>query len=317
MTDAIRTWLSNTAYGLVTRTLFRAATPPDVLRRRFERFGATPRGAMVQKHPHLAFADHSVGKLAIESVCAVPAPRRAILYLHGGAFVFGSPASYRNRAMRVSYRCRAEVFVPDYRLAPEHRFPAALDDAVVAWQYLRALRSSLPIFVAGDSAGGGLAISLAIRLRQLGATLPDGIIAISPWLDLGPCSADHARDRWLTPRHLTRWARYYVGDGDPGDPLVSPARADLAGLPPVLAFAGEDELLAAGVRRLVAAARRAGTPAELCIGAGMQHDFLLTLPWLAESRRAWDLLATFVEAHASAACGLENTTLTGEYPCHR
>src|SRR6185503_10801788 len=144
MTDAIKTWLSNAAYGLVMRTLFRAATSPDVLRRRFERFGATSRGAMVQKHPRLAFADHTVGKLAIESVCAVPSPRCAILYLHGGAFVFGSPASYRNRAMRMSYRCRAEVFVPDYRLAPEHRFPAALDDALVAWQYLRALRSSLP-----------------------------------------------------------------------------------------------------------------------------------------------------------------------------
>jgi acetyl esterase/lipase len=309
MSDAIKTWLSNRAYGLVTATLFSATTPPAVMRRRFERFGVSSRESLQRGRPDLAFADHAIGKLAIESVCAVRDPRCAILYLHGGAFLFGSPASYRNRAMRVSYRARAEVFVPDYRLAPEHPFPAALDDAVVAYQYLRALRPALPILVAGDSAGGGLALSLALRLRQLGTALPDAIIAISPWLDLEATNAEHARDRWLTSRHLARWASYYVGDRDPADPLVSPAHADLAGLPPILAFAGEDEVLAASIRDLVTAARRAGTEAELCLGMGMQHDFLLTLPWLAESRRAWKRLTTFVENVTTAH--------SGEATCHR
>ena len=85
------------------------------------------------------FADHVAGKVAIESVCALESPARVILYLHGGAFFMGSPASYRNRAMRLSYRCNAEVFVPDYRLAPEHPYPAAFDDALEAWKFVKRL----------------------------------------------------------------------------------------------------------------------------------------------------------------------------------
>ncbi len=299
MTEAITRWLSLRAYGLITSTLFRAATPPDLMRRRFERFGATSRAAMLHRHPRLAFADHAIGPLAIESVRAVDAPKRAILYLHGGAYVMGSPASYRDRAMRLSYRCQADVFVPAYRLAPEHPFPAALEDAVVAWRYLKALRSGVPVFVAGDSAGGGLALSLLLRLRQLGETLPDGVIAISPWTNLSACTGKGRKDLWLSRDHLRRWARYYVGDADPRDPLVSASFADLSGLPPLLVLVGEDELIADDVGQLVEAARRGGTDVRAVIGKGMQHDWPLTLPWLDESRRAWKQIAAFVEDVAS------------------
>src|SRR5580704_3496313 len=158
-------WLSLRAYGLVTSTLYRATTPPLTMRGRFERFGRVSRQAMRRKFPNLVFADHAVDGLAIEAVCAVESPARVILYLHGGGFFMGSPASYRNRAMRLSYRCQAEVFVPDYRLAPEHQYPAAHDDTLVAWGFVKALRPHAPIFVAGDSAGGGLSLSLLVRLR--------------------------------------------------------------------------------------------------------------------------------------------------------
>jgi epsilon-lactone hydrolase len=295
MTAAFTRWLSLRAYGVVTSTLFRATTPPEIMRRRFERFGASPRPALLRRHPALVFADHDVGGLEIESIRATAAPRCTILYLHGGAYVMGSPASYRTRALRLSYRCNADVLVPAYRLAPEHPFPAALDDALVAWRYLQSLRGGMPSFVAGDSAGGGLALSLMVRLRELGETLPDGAVALSPWTDLSDAgAADHHRDLWLSRTHLNRWARYYVGHTDPRDPRVSPAFADLTGLPPTLVLVGEDELLAGGARRLVARARASGTDARLLVGKRMQHDWPLTLPWLDESRRAWRAIASFI-----------------------
>ena len=286
-------WLSLQAYGAVTSALFRATTPPLTMRRRFERFGARSRAALRAKFPQLVFADHRAGGLAIESVCAVTAPARAIVYLHGGAYVMGSPASYRARAMRLSFRCNAEVFVPDYRLAPEHPFPAALDDAVAAWRHVKTLRNGVPVFACGDSAGGGLALSLMLRLRELGETLPDGAILLSPWTNLDGAGSPHRRDLWFTPAHLTTWATYYVGVADARDPLVSPAFADLAGLPPLLVLVGEDELLVDDAHRIVEAARRRAIDVRLVVGKGMQHDWPLTLPWLAESRRAWHAIAAF------------------------
>lgn len=299
--SAFTRWLSLQAYGLVTRTLFRPTTPPLTMRRRFERFSAQSREAMLARHPAVVFGDHRSGPLAIESVRATPHPPRRLLYLHGGAFVMGSTASYRSRAVRFSYRCNAEVFVPEYRLAPEHPYPAALEDAVAAWRALQAMDDGRPALVAGDSAGGGLALSLVVRLRQLGERLPRGAVLLSPWANLTTeaVTGDH-RDLWLGAEHLRRWAAHYVGRADPRDPLVSPAHADLSALPPMLLLVGEDEALAQETRRLFVRACRAGTDARLLIGPRMQHDWPLTLPWLSESRRAWAEIAGFVADRAAA-----------------
>ena len=301
-------WLSLRGYGWFASALFRAATPPARMRRRFEYFGAVSRAAMQSKHPELAFGDHTLGRLNVESVRAVQAPRCAILHLHGGAFIMGSPASYRNRAMRLSYRCNAEVFVPDYRLAPEHPYPAALDDALVAFQYVRALRPRAPLLVSGDSAGGGLALSLMLRLRELGARLPAGAVLLSPWTDLSACGAsietNRLKDLWLTNRHLRNWARAYAANEDLRSPLVSPVFADLSGLPPLLLLAGEDEILLDDALRVAAAAARTGTTsAQVHVGKGMQHDWPLALPWLDESRLAWQVVSRFV-AHLSQTATL-------------
>lgn len=301
MGASLTRWLSLRAYGAVTSTLFGASTPPRTMRKRFERFGSTPRARMQHRRPDVAFTDHAVGALKIEAVRATPAPSRVVLYLHGGAYVMGSPASYRSRTVRVAYRCNAVVLVPDYRLAPEHPFPAALDDALAAWRHLRTLHGSVPAFVAGDSAGGGLALSLLLRLRELREQAPDGAILLSPWLDLSDPGDDGATDLWFRREHLERWARYYVGNSDPRNPLISPALADLSGLPPLMVLAGEHELLAAGARRLVERARAVGTDATLHVGAGMQHDWPLTLPWLEESRQAWQAMTRFVDTHARPA----------------
>ena len=294
-------WLSLRGYGLVTSTLFRATTPPLAMRARFERLSRTPRETMQRKFPNLVFGDHAVEGLAIESVCAVESPTRVILYLHGGAFVMGSPASYRNRAMRVSYRCQAEVFVPAYRLAPEHPYPAAFDDALVAWRFVKALRQDAPIFVAGDSAGGGLSLSLFVRLRDLGLAMPNGSFLLSPWTDLtvsGPSvDGNSGKDLWFTRKHLETWASYYVGHGDSRSPYLSPVFAELSELPPLLLLVGENELLLDDTLRVRDAATSVGTDVSVLTGKGMQHDWPLTLPWLDESRLAWNTMRRFVEEH--------------------
>ena len=295
-------WLSLRGYGLITSTLFGASTPPLAMRARFERLSRVSRQRMQRKFPKLAFGDHAVDRLAIESVRAVDSPVRVILYLHGGAYFMGSPASYRNRAMRLSYRCQAEVFVPDYRLAPEHKYPAALDDALAAWKYLKSVRKDARIFVAGDSAGGGLSLALMVRLRDLGLPLPDGAFLLSPWTDLTTSGAsvdgNHGKDLWFTRGHLETWAKYYLGDADARSPYVSPVFADLKGLPPLFLLAGENELLLDDALRVRDAAKSAGTEVQVLVGEGMQHDWPLTLPWLDESKQAWAAMRRFVEERA-------------------
>jgi len=301
---ALPRWLSLQAYGLVTSTLFGARTKPATMRARFERFAHVSRAALQKKHPALRFDDHKLGTLHVESVCALAEPRAVVIHLHGGAFVFGSAASYRNRAMRLSFRLGAEVFVPSYRLAPEHPYPAALEDALMTYQYVRALRPRAPVFLSGDSAGGGLVLSLMLRLRELSAPLPDGAIMLSPWLDLSVSESSpqrqRSRDRWLTHAHLASWASYYAGAADRRAPLLSPRFAELGGLPPLLILAGEHEILLDEAVSVTASAKRAGTDARLLVGPRMQHDWPLTLPWLEESRVAWKAMRAFVDEGCAA-----------------
>ena len=301
----MKRWLSLRAYGLLTSTLFGASTSPLTMRTRFERLGRVSREKLRRKFPQLRFQDYTLEELAVESVCAIESPTRAILYLHGGAFFMGSPASYRSRALRFSYRCRAEVLVPAYRLAPEHPYPAALEDALAAWRLLCSLRRDVPVFVAGDSAGGGLSLSLLLRLRDLGLRMPSGAVMLSPWTDLTISGAsvdgNHGKDLWFTRRHLENWARYYVGGAHAASPYVSPVFADFSGLPPLLLFAGANELLLDDAVRVASAATAKGSSASVFIGRGMQHDWPLALPWLAESRLAWSAIQAFVEAHSQRA----------------
>jgi acetyl esterase/lipase len=222
-----------------------------------------------------------------------------VLYLHGGGYLFGSPATYRDRARRLAHRCDAEVFVPDYRLAPEHPYPAAREDALAAWTYVAALRPEAPIVVVGDSAGGGLTLSLLAALRDGHRRLPACAFAFSPWTDLGgtgaSMTANDGKDVWLTRRHVAAWGRHYAGAADVADPAISPVHADPTGFPPLLLIVGDQEVLLDDSLRVEARARQAGVEVEVLVGRGMQHDFPLTLPWLEESREAWEVVAAFVE----------------------
>ncbi len=223
-------------------------------------------------------------------------PDMTILYLHGGGYVVGSPRSFRALTSRLASAAAAEVLALDYRLAPEHPFPAAREDAISAY---RALLGSgvdpRAIAIAGDSAGGGLTLSCAVELREQGLPLPRALLLISPWLDLrlvDPAVAAHAQvDPVLTPGGLRRWACLYLNGRDPGDPGGSPVLADLRGLPPILVQVGSDEILLGDSKRLAASP---GVTVTLEQHPGLWHDFQVFGAVLPAARQAIDRAADFL-----------------------
>jgi len=229
-------------------------------------------------------------------------PGRAILYLFGGGFAVGSPATRRKTAGHLALAAKARVLVPNYRLAPEHPFPAALDDAVRAYEWLldHGAEPSKTV-VAGDSAGGGLAISTVIAVRDRGLPMPAGIMALSPWADL-TCSGDSmttcaATDIEITTARLLEMASWYLAGADPRQPLASPLFADLSGLPSLLCVVGGDEALLDDTIRLVRSAGIAGVDATAVIVAGMQHIFPIWAGAFPEADAAIALIGDWVRAH--------------------
>lgn len=212
-----------------------------------------------------------------------------LLYLHGGAYCWGSPRTHRNVTATLALRAGLPVFAPDYRLAPEHPAPAALDDALAVYQAM-ADDADGPIAVAGDSAGGGLALALAMTARDRGMPQPAGLALISPWVDLtlsGESLTANARtDVILTRAELERGVRRYVGALRPEDPLCSPLRGDLAGLPPMLIHAGGGELFLSEGQELARRAKEAGLDAELRVFGGLWHDFHVHAGMLREADEA-------------------------------
>jgi epsilon-lactone hydrolase len=204
---------------------------------------------------------------------------RVVLHLHGGAYCMGSPVTHRGLGAALSRTSRAAVLLPDYRLAPEHPFPAALDDVDATYRWLTRERGVDParIAVVGDSAGGGLAAALLVRLRGDGEPMPACYVGLSPWLDLaGTGESMHELDEidpWLSAAMVSPAARSYAGEHALDDPLVSPLYAELDGFPPVLVHVGSDEILRDDAVRFVAAARRDGVDASLGVFEGLWHVF--------------------------------------------
>jgi acetyl esterase/lipase len=198
-----------------------------------------------------------------------------ILYLHGGGYVSGSPRTHRALMGHLSRHTRARILALDYRLAPEHVFPSALEDAWAAYWWL--LQQDIPparIVVAGDSAGGGLTLALLLALREAGAPLPAGAICFSPWADLALTGASlhkNSATDYINAQVLRATAEMYLGGHDPRDPLASPLYADLHGLPPLLVQVGSAELLYDDGRRLAQRARRAGVDVHFEAYTGMVH----------------------------------------------
>lgn len=215
---------------------------------------------------------------------------RAILYLHGGGFVVGSIDSHRQLVARLSRAAHAPCLSLDYRRAPEHPYPAALDDALAALDWLAEHHPDRRFAIAGDSAGGGLAVLAAIRRRQRGASLLDALLCFSPWVDYEGQSASIDRHAALDPvvdrQGLERMAALYLGDADPRDPGVTPLLADPSGLPPMLIQAGGAETLLDDATRLAAHARAHGVDVTLDLWPEMIHGWHLFAGRLEEGRQA-------------------------------
>ena len=245
----------------------------------------------------------TLNSISAEWICAKEAQEdRVILYLHGGGYNICSPNTHRELAAHISMASGAKVLLPDYRLAPEHPFPSALEDATSAYQWL--LDTGLTggdISIAGDSAGGGLSIATSISLRDAGEPSPASIVCISPWADLKMSANSiktHAEiDPMLNLQLLKIMASNYIGDGDPHSPLISPIYADLKGIPPLLIHVGSDEILLDDSTRLAERAKGAGVDVTLNIFNQMWHVFHLTARLMPEAKNAIKELGSFIRKH--------------------
>ncbi|MFI4934416.1 MAG: alpha/beta hydrolase [Caulobacterales bacterium] len=202
---------------------------------------------------------------------------RTIFYLHGGGYCIGGPASHRTWVARSAQAASASAYVIDYRMAPEHPFPAAVDDSLAAWRALLASgRDPKRTVIAGDSAGGGLTVATAIAARDAGVPLPAGLHLVSPWANLTNASpayqAKGGDDFIITQLGIDRFAgAYLAGKTDPKTPLASPVFADLAGLPPMLIQVGSEEVLLSDSTMLAEGAGLARVDVTLRIWPGMIH----------------------------------------------
>jgi epsilon-lactone hydrolase len=250
--------------------------------------------------------DISIEKTIIEGIPAewVIAPNavedRVFLYLHGGAYIMGSCNTHRYLASKLSRSTAARVIVPEYRLAPEHPFPAAIEDAVKVYRWL--ISSGITpdkIIIGGDSAGGGLTLATLLSLKDEDEALPALAVLLSPWTDLeGTGESMETRaavDPWLSPDASRATPALYIRDVDPRHPLVSPIYADLSGLPSMLVHVGNDEILLSDSARLVERARAAGVEVNFKVWEEMWHVFqTFAIP---EGQQAIDEIGEFVEKH--------------------
>lgn len=270
------------------------ALPWDVQRRRLDQLTRTavlPRGTTVDRQV--------IGGVQADVVSAgATRGRPTVIHFHGGGYCVGSPRTARGWAAHLSARAGCRVVLPDYRLAPEHPHPGALEDARAVLRALSREAKAGSLVVSGDSAGGGIALGLVLSLRDDGTDLPAGCVLLSPWLDLG--QDRHAvpdlvrRDILLSPDWLDACARAYADPRDWACGTVSPLRASHRGLPPLLIQAGTDELLAPDAGLLAASASDAGADVTYTRWPGMWHEFVLQPGLLAAADSAVRQAAWFV-----------------------
>ncbi|HEY4377891.1 MAG TPA: alpha/beta hydrolase [Acidimicrobiales bacterium] len=244
--------------------------------------------------------------LAGRPACWYAAPDaddRVLLYLHGGGYVSGSLASHAGLCGRLAVATGGRVVALDYRLGPEHRFPAAVDDATAAWRELLADGvDSGRAAIAGDSAGGGLTMATLVALRDAADHLPAAAMPISPWTDLANRGASHqeraGRDPMLAKEHLDEMAALYLDSANPLQPLASPIDADLRGLPPTLVIVGSEEVLFDDSTVLVDRLHEAGVEATLLVGDGAFHVYPAAAG-MPEAEAAVAAMADFWSAHTA------------------
>jgi monoterpene epsilon-lactone hydrolase len=288
--------LLRVALRLVNRKGGRPLQPAANIRKRLRRIEpfvpAPPKGTHTR-----AFEANGVAAVRID----VPQARRdrCVLFFHGGGYAFGSAPLYRDFMWRIGTAAHASVFYFDYRLAPEHPFPAALDDAIEVYRWLATEFDPQRIAFVGDSAGGGLVLATMKKLRDQGDALPRAAVAISPWTDLAltgqSLRKNSKADPMLDAAQFPMIAKRYLGAADPHDPYISPLYGDATGLPPTLIQAGSDEVLLDDAVRMAEAMRAAGCEVELDVWPKMPHVWHLYARILPEGRQGIDRIGQFLE----------------------
>ena len=235
--------------------------------------------------------------------CLRTPARARLMYVHGGGFVAGSPLSHRSITVALA-RLGFEVWVPDYRLAPEHPFPQGLEQLLALYgEASEGLSADQPLLLAGDSAGGGLALSLMLMLKQEGRALPAAAALLSPLVDLTlsghSIDANARRCAMFTRAPLERGVALYLGGQDARMPLASPVRGKLHGLPPLIIHVGQNETLLDDALELTEVCHRAGVEAQLRIWPAVPHVWQLFGRYIPEARQSLRAVAAFLHLHAS------------------
>jgi len=226
-----------------------------------------------------------------------------VYYLHGGGYISGSAKTHRPVTIPLARRLKRRVFALDYRLAPEHHFPAGLDDAMNGYRWLLSTGiNPKNISVAGDSAGGGMTLALAMRLRDAGEPLPACLVCLSPWTDMtgsgDSITTNSERDPMFAGEDIARYASAYLGAGSPRDPLASPLFGDLAGLPPLLLQVGRKEVLVDDARAVHSKVVTAGGSSKLQVFDRVFHGWHFGAPFVPESRVALREITAFINRHS-------------------
>ena len=227
---------------------------------------------------------------------------RVVLYFHGGGYIIGSPRTHRAMLAELSKSSAARVLALDYRLAPEHTFPAPVEDSTAAYRWLlNEGYDPARIAVAGDSAGGGLTVAAMVQIRYLGLPMPAAGVCVSPWVDmegLGDSMETRATaDPMVGKESLLVSAKTYLGGADARAPLAAPIYADLRGLPPILIQVGDAEVLLDDSTRLAGIAREAGVEVQMDVWDDMIHVWHLFAPMLPEGKQAISQAGEFIKKH--------------------
>ena len=285
------------ALRLEKRLLGKRQRPMPTVRKRLELLAPFVPGR--RKYTQMTPVDAG-GVPGIQAAVAQSRADRCVLYFHGGGYCIGTATLYRDFLWRIAAVTRAQVLFFEYRLAPEHPFPAALDDALAAYRWLVARFDRRHVAFVGDSAGGGLVLATLLRLRDEGVELPCAAASLSPWTDLtlsGASMRENAEaDPMLDPDNLPELVRNYCAAADPRNPYISPIYGDPAGLPPTLIHAGSDEILRDDAVRMAENMRAAGREVELDVWEQMPHVWHLYARLIPEGRRAVARIGEFLQA---------------------
>ena len=260
-----------------------------------------PPGWIVKLHSRGVEIQPTTGKVKGEWIVPPGAAENSsvLYYLHGGGYISGSAKTNRPITVPLARKLKRRVFSLNYRIAPEDRFPAAVEDAIAGYRWLVSTGIDPGfLFVAGDSAGGGLALALVMALRDSGDRLPAGVVCLSPWTDMTGSGdsivTNSKRDPMFCAEDIVAYADVYLGSQSPGDPLASPVFGNFAGLPPLFIQVGESEVLLDDARRVHEKALAAGGSSKLKIFPNVPHGWHFGSPFVPETREALAQITRFI-----------------------